>query len=135
MDAGPERPAETPRSSRIRWRRLCCQQDGLDQSCATVYATLAGGSAAQCPNNNCGIGTATPYQCLDAVCGYMSYQYAGTHANEVNGQLLTDSQYNAYMVATHPDQVTGQYYRLSGNLANVFGPGVTADPTNCDLIG
>jgi RHS repeat-associated protein len=32
-------------------------------------------------------------------------------------------------------QANGQYNRLSGNLANVFGPGVTADSTNCDLIG
>ena len=32
-------------------------------------------------------------------------------------------------------QANGQYNRLSGNLTNVFGSGVTADPTNCDLIG
>jgi len=112
-----------------------CTQDGVDQSCASVYSVLQGGGAAQCPNNNCGIGTATPYQCLDAVCGYMSYQYAATHANEVNGQLLTDSQYNAYMVATHPDQVAGQYNRLSGNAADVFGNGYSVDPTTCNLIG
>lgn len=30
-----------------------CTQDGIDQSCATVYSVLQGGGAAQCPNNNC----------------------------------------------------------------------------------
>jgi hypothetical protein len=32
-------------------------------------------------------------------------------------------------------QANGQYKRLSGNLGRDFGPGVTADPTNCDLEG
>jgi hypothetical protein len=32
-------------------------------------------------------------------------------------------------------QANGQYNRLIVNLADVFGPSVTADPTNCDLMG
>jgi hypothetical protein len=32
-------------------------------------------------------------------------------------------------------QANAQYNRLSGNLAAVFGAGVTADPTTCNLVG
>jgi hypothetical protein len=30
-----------------------CTQDGVDQSCNTVYSVLQGGGAVVCPNNNC----------------------------------------------------------------------------------
>jgi RHS repeat-associated protein len=62
-----------------------------------VGALLQGGGAVQCPNNNCGIGTSTPYQCVGSACGYMSNQYVGSHENEVNGVLFTNAQYAQYL--------------------------------------
>ncbi len=112
-----------------------CTSDGLDEPCQMAYDSVQAGGAVQCPNNDCGIGTATPYQCLDSVCGYMSNQYAATHANEVNGQLLTDNQYNAYLVATNPNGVSGQYDRLIAGLVANFGPAVSADSSDCEVVG
>jgi RHS repeat-associated protein len=94
-----------------------CSMDGVDTPCELVNATLQGGGASQCPNNNCGIGTATPYQCVGSVCGYMSNQYAGTHANEVNGQLLTNGQYNAYILSTYGSQIDAQRQALASAIA------------------
>jgi hypothetical protein len=76
---------------------FACQQDGVNQSCDTVFSVLAGGGAGLCPNNNCGIGTGSTYQCQDVVCGYFSNQYVATHENELNGLLLTNSQYGQYL--------------------------------------
>jgi RHS repeat-associated protein len=70
-----------------------CEQDGLNQSCASVYSVVQGGGAAQCPNNNCGIGTSTAYQCLDAVCGYFTNQYVASNENTCGAVLCTDSQH------------------------------------------
>ncbi len=47
------------------------------------------GAASQCPNNDCGIGTPTLYQCVGEVCDYMSHEYASTHENEMNGVLYS----------------------------------------------
>ena len=71
--------------------------DGADAPCSTVFATIGAGGASPCPNNDCGIGTATPYRCVGPVCGYMHNQYLATHENEVNGLLLTNSQYAQYL--------------------------------------
>jgi hypothetical protein len=71
--------------------------DGVDTPCNLVQTTVNGGGAVPCPNNNCGTGTSTPYQCVASVCGYMSNQYVGTHENEVNGVLLTNAQYAQYL--------------------------------------
>ncbi len=89
-----------------------CQEDGLDVSCESAYLALQGGGAVQCPNNNCGIGTATPYQCLDTACGYMSYQYAGTHENEQNGVLYSDSEWAQFISG----KVDSQHGALAGAL-------------------
>ena len=37
------------------------------QTCQMAYAALQSGGGVQCPNNNCGIGTSTPFQCADTV--------------------------------------------------------------------
>jgi hypothetical protein len=51
--------------------------DGLSTPCDMVMASLGPqsfpgdgsmGGAVQCPNNNCGIGTSTPYQCVGEAC-------------------------------------------------------------------
>ena len=74
-----------------------CTADGLDAPCGMVMSMLGGGGAVQCTNNDCGIGTATPFQCVGSVCGNMSNQYASTHENELNGQLYTDGQFNQFV--------------------------------------
>jgi RHS repeat-associated protein len=74
-----------------------CTMDSVDTPCSLVNASLQSGGAVQCANNNCGIGTATPYQCVGSVCGYMSNQYVATHENEVNGVLFTNAQYAQYL--------------------------------------
>jgi hypothetical protein len=112
-----------------------CNIDGLSSPCEMAYAMLQGGGAVQCPNNNCGIGSSTPFQCVDSVCGYMSSQYVSSHENEVNGQLLTNSQYQAYLAVTYPSQIAGQYNRLSGNLSALFGDSASADPNDPNIVG
>jgi len=43
--------------------------------------------------------------------------------------------WNNLSLPQYLSQANGQYDRLSGNLLAVFGPGPSADPTNCDLSG
>jgi RHS repeat-associated protein len=112
-----------------------CIDDGVIEDCGLASAFLASGGAVQCPNNDCGLGSATPYHCADSVCGYMSNEYVATHENEVNGQLLTDSQYQDYLAATYPDQISAQYNRVSADLAALFGGSISADPDNPDVEG
>ena len=83
-----------------------CSADGVDTPCGMVQSMLGPqtfpgdnsiGGAVQCPNNNCGIGTATPYQCVGSVCGYMSNQYVATHENEYNGILYSNSEWQTFL--------------------------------------
>jgi len=69
----------------------------VDATCNMVQATVNGGGAVPCPNNNCGIGTSTPYQCVGSVCGYMSNQYVGTHENEYNGVLYSNTEWQTFL--------------------------------------
>ncbi|MGA8490648.1 MAG: RHS repeat-associated core domain-containing protein, partial [Terriglobales bacterium] len=74
-----------------------CSMDGVDTPCNVVQSTVNGGGAVPCPNNNCGIGTSSPYQCVGTVCGYMSNQYVGTHENEYNGVLYSNSEWQTFL--------------------------------------
>jgi RHS repeat-associated protein len=117
-----------------------CTADGMDMGCGSVASMLGLGNgdlgaASQCSNNDCAIGTAAPFQCVDSVCGYMSDQYIAGHENVVNGQLLTDNQYQVYLAATYPNQISAQYNRLSANLAALFGDSVSADPNDPNVQG
>jgi hypothetical protein len=42
---------------------------------------------------------------------------------------------NYVLLPQYLSQANGQYDRLSENLSYIFGPGVSADSTDCDLIG
>jgi hypothetical protein len=106
-----------------------CTMDGQDMPCGVVYAALRGGGAVQCPFRDCGIGTANPYQCIGSVCGYMSLEYAATHRNEVNGTLLTNAQFNSYLLATYAANVSAQCATLDANLSAASGG---AAKVNCD---
>lgn len=53
----------------------------------------------------------------------------------MNGQLLTDSQYQAFMATAYATQITSQYNRLSGNIAALFGIRASADPNDPDIEG
>jgi len=94
-----------------------CQQDGVDQSCDTVTSVLGGGGAVECPNDNCGVGTATPYQCLDIVCGYYSSQYVASHENTCGAVLCTDSQHTQWITANNPGGVDAQRVALAQRIA------------------
>ncbi|TAN21508.1 MAG: hypothetical protein EPN33_12920 [Acidobacteria bacterium] len=94
-----------------------CQINGADAGCGLTEAILASGSGAQCPNNNCDPGGPAPFQCLQGVCGYMTVQYASTHDNEVDGALLTNSQYQQYLLFSSPGQTEAQRDRLLAGLA------------------
>ena len=86
-----------------------CTMDGADASCGMVMSALGAGSAVQCPNNDCGIGTATPFQCVGSVCGYMSNQYVATHENEYNGVLYSKSEWQTFLL----DRVDAQRQALT----------------------
>lgn len=105
-----------------------CQVDGLDASCQMAYAELQGGGAAQCPENNCGIGTSTPYQCLDAVCGYMSNQYVATHENEWNGVLYSNAEWATFLT----DAVDAQRQALADAIV-AANPNLTYDNVYSNL--
>lgn len=55
--------------------------------------------------------------------------------NELNGKFYTNAQYNAYMVATHPNQINGQYGSVSSGLYALFGDLASADPSDPNVIG
>jgi RHS repeat-associated protein len=74
-----------------------CTIDGFAADCGVASSLLQSGAGVQCPNNYCGIGTSTPYQCAGSVCGYMSNQYVATHENEYNGILYSDSQWHVFL--------------------------------------
>jgi hypothetical protein len=92
-----------------------------------AYSELQGGGAVQCPNNNCGIGSATPYQCLDAACGYMSTEYVATHENEWNGVLYSDGEWQTFL----SDQVDAQRQALADAISYASG---SPDGSNWDYI-
>lgn len=112
-----------------------CTSDGLDASCSSVFAGLEAGSAVECPNDDCRIGTAAPFQCLDSTCGYLSGSYASNHENEVNGHLLTDAQYQSYLQTTNPQEIANQYNRLAANLDALFGDSASIDPDDPAIAG
>jgi RHS repeat-associated protein len=70
-----------------------CNVDGASGFCGP----LGGNGMAQCPNNNCGIGTSTPYQCIGEVCEYMSQEYANTHENEWGGVLYSGDEWDTFL--------------------------------------
>jgi hypothetical protein len=63
--------------------------------CEIGLTPLGGG--VQCPNNDCGLGTPTPFQCVGSVCGYMSTQYANSHENEWDGTLYSNSEWKTFL--------------------------------------
>lgn len=94
--------------------------EGIGIGCGLTNEELSFGMAQECPNDDCGIGASKPYTCVGSVCGYMTIQYATAHENDVNGQLLTDAEYQTYLIATSPKEIGEQRSRLDGNLALDF---------------
>jgi RHS repeat-associated protein len=93
-----------------------CQADGLDTPCGMVMSMLNGNGVMQCPNNDCAIGTATPFQCADTVCGYMSNQYVASHENEWNGILYSNSEWAQFI----SNAVDAQHRALSDAILNAI---------------
>ena len=123
-----------------------CEEDGVDASCGGVNGLLGpggfpdpgisgNGGVVQCPNNDCGVGSGTPYQCMDQVCGYMSYEYSSSHANEVNGVLLSDPAYALYEALTHLGDMLGQAGRTGVGLLLDFKGAGTSTFSILDLVG
>jgi RHS repeat-associated protein len=100
-----------------------CQADGLDTPCGMVMSMLNGNGVTQCPNNDCAIGTATPFQCADSVCGYMSNQYVASHENVWNGILYSDSEWAQFI----RNAVDAQHRALSDAILNAI---MQADPNS-----
>lgn len=75
-----------------------CASDGIAVPCWMANMEIESGAGVQCPNNYCGLGSATPYQCVGSVCGYMSTQYVATHENEWGGVLYSDSEWTDFLV-------------------------------------
>ena len=104
-----------------------CQMDGLDTTCQMAYAALQSGGGVQCPNNNCGIGTSTPFQCAGSVCGYMSNEYVATHENEWNGVLYSNSEWQTFL----SDRVDAQRQALADAISYASD---SPDGSNWDYI-
>lgn len=98
-----------------------CVMDGVDTPCGIVNGALQGGGAVRCTDNNCGIGSPTPFTCLGSICGYMSITYATSHENDCGGSLCTDSEYQSYLRAKYAEQVEAQLDRVTKNLGALFG--------------
>jgi hypothetical protein len=73
-----------------------CTADGLNEPCEVAYDSLQAGGAVQCPNNNCELGTSTPFQCAGSVCGYMSNEFVSTHEHEWGGVLYSEGQWQGF---------------------------------------
>jgi RHS repeat-associated protein len=104
-----------------------CTSDGVDVPCGMVQSMLQGGGAVQCTNNDCGLGTANPFQCVGSVCGRMTNEYASTHENELDGVLYSDDEYASLVV----DRVDAQRQALADAM-----PYASASPdgSNWDYI-
>ncbi len=105
-----------------------CQQDGVDQSCATVSSVLAGGAAAQCPNNACSGFTdggkfVQFYAFAGGTSGYFSPSDVAQGVWEWNGQLLTAAGWK---------QLTQPYSdKMQTMLAGILG----VDPSKLTPLG
>jgi len=99
-----------------------CQIDGTDESCAMAYQEVSSGAGVQCPDNDCGFGTAAPFHCSDSVCGYMSPEFVATHENEWNGVLYSDDEWSDFK----DDRVEAQKEALADAIASASdNPDVT----------
>jgi RHS repeat-associated protein len=74
-----------------------CASDGIAVPCWLASAEISSGAGVQCPNNDCRLGTASPFQCVGSVCGYFSSQYVSTHENEWNGVLYSDGEWADFL--------------------------------------
>ena len=116
-----------------------CTLDGAPTPCTMVGSLLQNGGAAACPNNIC-TGVSNGQFVLfiaggGGARGYVNFGDIAKGLNEVNGQFLTDSEYQDYLRATYAPEIAGQYRRLSANLSAVFGGAVSADPDDPDIVG
>jgi len=104
-----------------------CTADGVDMPCGMGAGLLRSGAGSQCPNNDCGVGTATPYRCIGDVCGYMSNEYAATHANSWDGALYSDDEWKEFK----NDLADSQRQALTDAISNASN---SPDGSNWDYI-
>jgi RHS repeat-associated protein len=132
----PSNPA-TPGISDGLWGGTNCYLDGVATSCGALHTE----GVAQCPNNDCSTQVINGqfYQFKAGTGGAQGYvrlsDSLAQGINEANGMFMSNAQYNDYMLATHPDQINGQYQRVAGNLTVLFGGHATADPNDPNVVG
>jgi len=106
---------------------VTCSLDGIETPCDQVISRLQAGAAVQCPDNQCsGVGT-VPGTNVTAVVQFMAFAGGTTGyfygpqlnngINEVNGMILTDAQYDAYVQATYGGEIEAQRVALAQAIA------------------
>ena len=71
---------------------------------------------------------AAPFQCVDAVCGYMSTQFVATHENAYNGILYSSSEWLTFLY----DRVDAQQQALADAIV-AANPNLLWDEVHTDL--
>jgi hypothetical protein len=103
---------------------------GVETDCNMVGGALGSGVAIPCPDNFCGgFINGQYFQFISGAGGAQGYVNPNAFSqglDEVNGQFYTNAQYNAYMVATYPDQIDGQYGSVSSGLYALSGDSASA---------
>jgi RHS repeat-associated protein len=100
--------------------------DGLQVSASTAARVLASGTGVECPNDVCsGFSSDGQYGEFFAFAGgtqgYYNPSDLSQGINEANGHLFTNSQYNAYILATYGAQIDAQRQALAAKIAASSG--------------
>ncbi len=103
-----------------------CTIDGFAADCGLVSGLLQADAAAQCQNNLCsgvnGNGQFVQYVCgSGGACGYLSLEQMSGGINEINGMLLTNAQFNQYILQNFADSIESQKDEAATKLAELMG--------------
>ena len=105
---------------------ICRSDATVDGAPETVFTGLGSYMLAACPNNVCsGFSSSGQYGQFYAFAGGTQGYYApgdlSDGINEVDGHLLTNDQYNAYVQAVYSDQIDDQKRALAQHMADASG--------------
>jgi hypothetical protein len=101
---------------------MTCIMDGVETDCGTVSGALDSGAATQCPYNFCS--GFINHQAAQFIAGaggaqgYVNLSDFSKGLNEVNGQFLTNAQYNAYATSTFGGRIDAQRLVLAQKIAD-----------------
>lgn len=117
------------------WSGGSCTMDGMATPCGQVLSYMQMGAAAQCPDNACSTFGVDPLTGGGAILsfvagaggatGYLSAYDRGQGLNEIGGAFLTNSEYNAYILATYAGSIGAQRIALASKMALNSGGHIT----------